>query len=121
MDSTERFWNEWISGRLDPVPVVPCLSRDFYVMYRIWANQTGVARPASEPILMGNSGRRTGAAKKVCWYLAGAKRKQATFIFPPDKHTPPDGKSRELWLAESTEWFVEGVADYKKAQHTGNC
>ena len=121
MDSTERFWNEWISGRLDPVPVVPCLSRDFYVMYRIWANQTGVARPASEPILMGNSGRRTGAAKKVCWYLAGAMRKQATFIFPPDKHTPPDGKSRELWLAESTEWFVEGIADYKEAQHTSNC
>jgi hypothetical protein len=58
MDSTERFWNEWISGRLDPVPVVPCLSRDFYVMYRIWANQTGVAwhhwhriEPATNPLV----------------------------------------------------------------------
>lgn len=112
LDSTERFWNEWLADRLDGVPVMPCRSEDFYALYRAWANRNGITRFAPQPILLGNTGKRPGAVKKVAKYYQGAAPRSATFVFPPGHHAPPDGKTAPAWLGDCNETFSQSVTDW---------
>lgn len=67
MDSTERFYGEWIKGWL-PVPAVTCRSEDLYEAYRHWCLGEGVLKPAQKATFIGNTAKRPGVRKGREWH-----------------------------------------------------
>lgn len=112
MDSTERFWNQWIGGHLEGVPVVPAKSEDVYGLYKSWCPRVGIAKPAALHIFLGNIGKRADCDKDVERFYVGSSVKQATFLTPA-KASIPAGKSKMAWMTESYEAFNEGVRSWK--------
>ena len=96
LDSTERFWSEWIS-RAIPLPLCPARTEDLYDAYRWWCLRHGIAKPAQLSTCVGNWSKRPGAKKlRKRHYQAGsdAATTQSTLILPPDVEA--DGDMRTL-------------------------
>jgi len=109
LDSTERFIRAWLDGKLDPVPVVPCRSTDFYSVYRTYCTRAGIPKYAPRHILLGRAGKHKDLTKTQTHYMASGGRKQATFIFPNNNITPPDTMNKSLWLKDCIDEFTNGM------------
>lgn len=109
MDSTERFAIEWVGGKIEAVPVVPCKSQDIYSFYREWCGRMGYVRYAPEPKFLAEIGKRAGIRKELGRYLVGTIVKQARFVFPPGAEQPI-GKTQPQWLSECIDNFRAGVS-----------
>jgi putative DNA primase/helicase len=112
MDSTERFWRDWLDGKIEGVPVVPCKSKDLYAFYAEYCKSIGYYRYAPEPKLLAELGKRADATRKVSRYMNGSGQRQATFIFPPGVEKPLE-KNQSIWLSDCIEQFRTGVDDWK--------
>lgn len=112
MDSTERFWNSWIKGLIDGMPVCPVKSEDLFQFYRMWCSRMGFARFAPMPRLIAEVSKRTGAIKKQARYHSGQSQKMATFIFPPGVEQPED-LSKTLWVTKSVDMFTQAFESWK--------
>jgi putative DNA primase/helicase len=113
IDSTQRFWEEWVNERIDHVPVIPCKTDDFYTLYKEYCRRIGYNRYAPEPKLLAEISKRTTAQKIRSRYLAGQTRKFGTFIIPPGAEKPDD-VSKESWLSDSIEKFRNGIQHWKE-------
>lgn len=114
LDSTERFIRAWINGELDPVPVVPCRSDDFYAFYRSYCSRVGIPKYAPAHILLGRAGKHKDLVKQRGRYIQMACPKQCMFIFPIKKLSPPDGENQATWLSDCIESFTEGVKTWRE-------
>lgn len=114
MDSTERFWRDWVEGKLDGVPIVPTKSANLFGLYRDWCGRKGFPRYAPEPRFLAEIGKRGDAKKQVARYMNGSGLRQGTFIFPPGAAQPAD-KTQPLWLSECLDEFNTGVEEWKDA------
>ena len=86
LDSTERFWNQWLEHEL-PLPICPVRSEDLFDAYRHWCHRQGVHRPAQASTFLGNCAKRPGATKTKRRYHpdgTGVAR-QCAFIMPPER------------------------------------
>ncbi len=114
LDSTQRFIRAWLDKRLDPVPVVPCKSDDFYSLYRTFCERNGISRRAPAHVLLARAGKHPDLEKTRCRYMQGMTRKQATFIFPRGQASPPDGVSQASWLTDCVMEFCDGVSSWNE-------
>lgn len=120
MDSTERFITAWLNGELEGategVPVCPCLSKDFYKLYRAWCSQVGIPKYAPSHILLGRAGKHPKLRKWQSRYLlTNGKSKRAMMIFPINQQDPPDGMKQQSWLAKCIKEFQKGFNDWLEA------
>ncbi len=111
MDSTERFWTDWVA-KLLPLPCVTCKSEDFYDAYRFWCGRQGIGKPAQANTLIAQCAKRPGAGKaRKRFYidLVSSTTDQAMLLYPPgaDQGAP----IREL--TESVLDFRNALADWK--------
>lgn len=91
LDSSERFWREWLRGEL-PLPVGPVISQQLYEAYRHWCGRQGVLKPAQLNTMVGGLSKTPGASKSrprhfVNW--SRTEETQSTVIWPPDKAGKP--------------------------------
>lgn len=113
MDSTERFWIEWIKGHIDLVPALPVKSTQLYAFYREWCARSGYARYAPETKFLAEIGKRTDGKKQQARYLNGSGEKMATFIYPPNSEQPAD-KTQAIWLGENVKKFASAVSLWRE-------
>jgi putative DNA primase/helicase len=115
MDSTERFWRDWIEDAL-PIPVIPCCSEDLYSAYRHWANKEGVPKAAPAYVLLGAIGKKPDANKGRAWVFDDMGQKRyATIVWPPGADQPAD-VSQINWLTRSAKTFENAVADWREVR-----
>ena len=113
LDSTERFIRAWLDHELDPVPVVPCRSDDFYALYRAYCSKVGIPKYAPAHILLGRAGKHKKLFKERARYLTPAGKKQCMFLFPMSKLNPPEGDNKPAWLSTCVDQFTEGLAAWR--------
>jgi hypothetical protein len=89
LDSTERFWIEWIEGRLG-LPVGPVRTEDLYKAYRHDCQTSGVAKPAQLATMVGALSKRPGARKARERHWKNHSRTvdaQSMVLYPPGAET----------------------------------
>ena len=102
LDSSERFYNEWLARSDMPLPVTPCRTEDLYDAYRHWCGKHGVAKPAQSSTLIGALSKRPGVVKRRERHWKGHSHTvatQSTVLWPP-------GVERELSLEELSHQLV---------------
>lgn len=85
LDSSERFWNEWLRKEL-PLPVTATRTEDLYAAYRHWCVAQGVAKPAQLSTFVGSLSKRPGARKERARHFKNRSRTvqaQSTVLYPP--------------------------------------
>lgn len=119
-NSTERFILDWLNGRLEGVPALPCRSESLYGLYKTWCQRNGHLRFAPSNAFLGDIGKRPDLRKAVERYEASAGIKQATFITPLSAEMP-EGRSKPAWLASCADQFDRGVGTWKSSFfHSGD-
>jgi putative DNA primase/helicase len=113
MDSTERFWNTWAAGELDPVPFGPVRSQSLFDFYKSWCTRVGIPRYAPLHVLLANLKKRTGSSSKQARYMNGHTEEMKTFLFPPAHQVPPAGKTQGQWLSDAVEAFETGLGQWR--------
>ncbi len=114
LDSTERFWNDWVAERL-PLPVITCRSEDLYDAYRHWCTRNGVGKAAQLSTFVGATAKRPGAHKDRVRHESldnTAKLQQSMVIWPPGRvHTEQDLEAR----SEDIRRFYGAVGRYRNS------
>lgn len=85
LDSSERFYNEWIRKEL-PLVVGPVRTEDLYEAYRHWSTRQGVAKPAQMSTLVGALSKRPGVMKERKRHFvqrAATAETMSTILWPP--------------------------------------
>lgn len=107
LDSTERFWGEWVAHNL-PLPICACRTEDLYEAYRHWCHRQGISKPAQMATFIGNCTKRPGAAKgRRRHYVGGssAATAQSMMMFPPGQEQGDDIHA----LTDSVDNFKDAV------------
>jgi len=113
-DNVLRFYDDWMGGELEGIPIMPVLSSDIYELYKVWTAQQGV-RATSMNQLVHALSKRQGMDKKLARYLDGTKQKQKRFLFPLQKTEPDDpAQSKSAWLGQCVAEFSAAVDKYKE-------
>jgi putative DNA primase/helicase len=89
LDSTERFYIEWIEGRLG-LPVTPARTEDVYKYYRHDCQTNGVAKPAQMSTMVGALSKRPGVRKARERHWKNHSRTvdaQSMVLYPPGAET----------------------------------
>ncbi len=122
LESTERFWQAWVTGELECIPIGPAKSEDLYELYRAWCTRVGIGKPATLHKLMGQVGKRVDAKKAIGRYLNGRSpdATQCMFVYPPKHMSAPEGMSLTKWHTEAVEKFRQGLFDWKKSGNNGD-
>lgn len=110
MDSTARFYRDWIRGVISQDLARPCRSQDLYRLYRWWVQREGIPRAAQKQTLLCAIGKEPGVRKADERYLNGAGLDRATVVTPPDAN-PPEGMSRSAWLGKELKFFFEAMQE----------
>jgi putative DNA primase/helicase len=108
LDSSERFFNEWIAGHL-PVPVSAVRTEDLYDAYRHWCTRQGVAKPAQMSTLIGSLSKRPGVRKNRPRHYDKRSRTtvvQSTVLYPPTADAAPSLDDLSDALAAFGEAFI---------------
>jgi putative DNA primase/helicase len=114
MDSTERFFRDWLAGDIPDLPAVACLSDDLYSAYRTWCQREGVGRSAQKQTLLTAVGKRPGVRKAQERLLRGMEVQKRMVVFVNGNHCGPgDGGSRSAWLGERVEDFAAGLRTFR--------
>jgi len=114
MDSTERFFRDWISGGID-LPAVCCRSDDLYAAYRAWTVREGIGKPAQKQTLLTAVGKRPGVRKSQERLLVGAVVEKRTVIFAPGHGGgPDDGASRAAWIGQHVAEFGAALTEIQQ-------
>lgn len=115
MDSTERFWNEYI-GRLVPLPLGPMRTEDLFEAYRFWCLKTN-SKPPNLNTFVSETAKRKGTCKARRRHYVGASgtaQQQSMVIFPPD--FDPAVEIHEL--TKTIDSFRESVSAWKQSEST---
>lgn len=123
LDSSERFYNEWIgdsSGSFLPLRLQSCRSDDLYTAYRHWCTLQGVGKPAQQSTFSGAIAKRPGVEKKRCWHFKNYSltlAMQSIVITPPGCKRPDDRTA----LTGLINGFAEKLQEWKEesAAHAG--
>jgi putative DNA primase/helicase len=113
MDSTERFYEEWVRHYL-PLPIAPARSEDLFDAYKHWCMRGGVHKAAQLSTFLGNTAKRPGAAKRRKRHFVGGSdvaEEQSMCIFPPG--SDPDGISKAD-LTYHVDNFADSVERWKQ-------
>lgn len=103
LDSSERFYNDWIAAAELPLPVGPVRTEDLYAAYRHWCGKQGVAKPAQSSTLIGALSKRPGVRKgRVRHYKnhSHTTAVQSTVLWPP-------GADEDLSMLELSQALVK--------------
>ena len=121
LDSSERFYNEWIgtsAGNELPLRRQSCRSMDLYAAYRHWCTLQGVGKPAQMSTFIGNLSKRPGVEKKRCRHFKAYSHTQETqseIITPPGSTRPQQGGEAEYRaLSGLINGFAESLATWKE-------
>jgi putative DNA primase/helicase len=101
LDSSERFYNQWVGGEL-PLPVVAAISTEMYSAYRHWCTVHGVSKPAQLSTVIGSLRKRPGAHTARPWHFQNYSRTislQSSCFWPAgaERHDgDKEGLSRDL-------------------------
>ena len=112
LDSSERFYNEWVSGYL-PIPRQSCRSEDFYQAYRHWCSINGVGKPAQLSTFTGTISKRPGVTKGRHQHFKNYSKTvetQSVVITPPGA-SRPDGKEA---LSKAINGFNEALKAWRE-------
>ncbi len=112
-DNILRFYDDWTSGDLDGVQLMPVLSGDLYELYKTWTSKQGVrAAPMNKAI--DAISKRPGVDKRRKRFLAGTRQSNPKyFLFPPNGQEMNPGNSESGWLGQCVTDFRECIDDYK--------
>ncbi len=114
MDSTERFFRDWLDGNLD-LPAVACVSQDLYSAYKAWTLKEGIGKPAQKQTLLTAIGKRPGVRKSQERFLVGMEYVKRMVVFPPGNGDgPEDGASRSGWISEHVADFAAALTEYQQ-------
>ena len=111
LDSSERFYNDWIAGYL-PLARCTCRTEDLYAGYRHWCTLQGVGKPAQASTFIGTLSKRPGVHKARQQHYKNYSKTvttQSMCITPPDA---PRVSGLEL-LADSINAFAKALKDWK--------
>lgn len=117
MDSTERFYNEWVAGYL-PLPRRSCRSDDAYAAYRHWCVGQGVGKPAQQSTFIGTVSKRPGVVRARRWHFKNYSRTvetQSTVITPPGAEAPAERQA----LSDSLNDFAEALKTWRDESTPG--
>jgi putative DNA primase/helicase len=112
MDSTERFFRDWIAGEISGVPAVPCKSDDLYDFYRAWATREGISRAAQKQTLLTAVGKKEGVEKRKTRWRNGVD-KQGMVVFPPGQWEDTGGRTTKDYLGSLISDFSSAVSAYR--------
>ena len=116
-DPMLRFYDQWISGDLDSIQLMPVLSEDLYELYRIWSNRQG-SKAATMTRFIDAISKREGVQKNRKRYLSGSKQSNPkNFIYPPKALEMNPGNSESGWLGQCVEDFRESMKEYKESHY----
>lgn len=113
-----RFCQEFAMGDLE-LPVVPCLSADFYAAYLKWCRVNGESRPRPSNQFFSSIAHQQGWEKdKVRIYPleASTQTKPMPMVIPPDDvlanagNSMPEGSNKARWLGECARSFAEALS-----------
>jgi putative DNA primase/helicase len=112
MDSSERFWIDWMEGDLD-LPRTIARTEDLYSAYRWWCTRNGVSKPAQASTFIGATTKRRGATKTrvrhQVWHGVSPRIVQSTVIVPPKAPRPDDLQG----VSEALDAFGKAVRRYR--------
>lgn len=122
MDSTERFFRDWTTGRLGREIRSPCLSSDLYELYKEWARREGLQKFAQRQTLLTAVGKHPGVIKRSDRYILPHTMGpvlRGTVVYPPGtdweayERLPKDGKQR--WIGAQIKAFVDAWQSMKES------
>jgi putative DNA primase/helicase len=114
LDSTERFYEEWVRHHL-PLPIVPCRSEDLFDAYKHWSMRNGVHKSAQLSTFLGNTAKRPGAAKRRKRHFvmgSDVAEEQSTCVFPPG--FDPDAIAKRD-LSDHIDNFADSLDRWKQS------
>ncbi|MDO9105205.1 MAG: DUF5906 domain-containing protein [Methylovulum sp.] len=119
-DSILRFYDDWINGEMDGVPIAPTLSEDLFKLYRYWCGQQGV-KPSPLNRVIDSLSKRPGMKKERHRYITfGKSCNPKTFLIPPGSKEAPPGGSETQWYGERVEIFQTWLGNYKSKTNGGD-
>jgi putative DNA primase/helicase len=122
MDSTERFYRDWIAGDIADLPAAVARSEDVYRAYRLWAQHEGIGKPAQKQTLLTALGKHPGARKVQERYrvpvgassLATMEEKRTVIFVQHAANGPQDGESRADWIGRRVAQFAAALDDWQE-------
>jgi len=118
LDSTERFWLQYLDGEIDGIPALPVRTEDIYELYRAWCARTGISRSAPLHTFISRLSKRPDCERKRERCYVGSTLKQPWFLIPGSVKIPA-GKTREAWITESMVDFSTALKNWKEAKRDG--
>jgi len=116
-DPILRFFDQWISGDLDYIHLMPVLSEDLYELYRIWCNKQG-SKPTTLTRFVDLIVKRKGINKHRKRFMKGSVQSNPkNFIFPGKGAEMNPGNSETAWLGECVEDFRESIKQYREGNY----
>jgi putative DNA primase/helicase len=112
MDSTERFWRDWLAGDLAPLAVCPCATEDLYSAYVAWGRREGLTRVASKQTLLTVIGKKPGVLKRQERIEAAGVLQKKTVLYPPFTEIPSEGL--RYWLGDKIGDFRASLRAYQE-------
>lgn len=113
-DTITRFFNQWVAGDIDGIPIVPALSEDVFALYRAWCSRQGIGKGAQLNTVVQTLSKKPGMVKDRKRYMVGQTVKNpACFLTPPKAKPMPEGESATAWLGERFTEFKCAVSEYR--------
>lgn len=109
MDSTERFWRDFINGDIGVPPTV-CTSEDLYRTYQWWGRKEGLPRAAQANTLIASVKKKPGVTDGRSKIYVRGQTKQLRVIWPPGVEVPPDA-TRQQWITQQVDRFHDTLND----------
>lgn len=106
MDSTARFYNDWVMGEISERLIRPCRSDDLYALYRWWSAREGIGKPAQKQTLLTFIGKQAGLFKGLKRYsTVPGSEYRATVIIPPSVQGPE--RQEGAWIGQQIGAFQD--------------
>ena len=114
LDSTSRFYLEFVERDIGGINYMPCLSNDLYELYQVWCKQAGVkAGPRNRLInVLARKHKQPAARKRYKDKKQQPYGPHSVLMF--GEEAPPGG-DEQMWLGGHIERFKKLVCDYKEA------
>ena len=120
MDSTDRFYRDWIEGDIHPLPEEMALSEDLYAAYRAWCQREGIGKAAQKQTLLTSIGKKPGVRKaqeRFKYRRNGIERIEKRTVILTERAAEPD-TGRAEWIGKGVGDFSAALIEYRQIDST---